>query len=64
MKEKISIIIPFLNEAENIPFLVGELNRFFSSSPECAYEVVFVCNKLRELNKFNKVVLQKFFLIH
>lgn len=27
---------------------------------DVAYEVVFVCNKLRELNKFNKVVLQKF----
>ncbi len=27
---------------------------------DVSYEVVFVCNKLRELNKFNKVVLQKF----
>lgn len=48
MKEKISIIIPFLNEAENIPFLVGELNRFFSSSPECVYEVVFVDDGSRD----------------
>ncbi len=27
---------------------------------DVSYEVVFVCNKLREINKFNKVVLQKF----
>lgn len=27
---------------------------------DLSYEVVFVCNKLRELNKFNKIVLQKF----
>ncbi len=27
---------------------------------DVSYEVVFVCNKLRELNKFNKIVLQKF----
>lgn len=27
---------------------------------DMSYEIVFVCNKLRELNKFNKIVLQKF----
>lgn len=27
---------------------------------DVSYEVVFVCNKLRDVNKFNKIVLQKF----
>jgi dolichol-phosphate mannosyltransferase len=42
MKEKISVIIPFLNESENIPFLVSELNSFFSKNDDLDFEVIFV----------------------
>lgn len=42
MKTDISIIIPFLNEAENIPKLVSELNQFAEQNKNLAYEVVFV----------------------
>jgi dolichol-phosphate mannosyltransferase len=42
MREKISVIIPFLNESENIPFLVSELNSFFSKNTDLGFEVIFV----------------------
>ncbi len=40
LKNKISIIIPFLNEADNIPLLIDELNKQIDKSDK--YEVVFV----------------------
>ena len=39
MRKKVSVIIPFLNEEENIPFLVEELNRFFSLQTEYKTEI-------------------------
>lgn len=42
MKKKISVIIPFLNEEENIPFLVSSLSSFFGSRKEYSTEIVFV----------------------
>jgi dolichol-phosphate mannosyltransferase len=42
MNSKISIIIPFLNEEENIPFLTESLNSYFSSNKEYETEVLFV----------------------
>ena len=39
---KLSVIIPFLNEEENINFLVSSLNDFFSSFREVEAQVVFV----------------------
>lgn len=42
MNSKISIIIPFLNEEENIPFLAESLNSYFSSNKEYETEVLFV----------------------
>jgi len=38
----ISIIIPFLNEEENIPFLVQELDAFILKNSELTFEVIFV----------------------
>jgi dolichol-phosphate mannosyltransferase len=42
MKDKISIIIPFLNEEENIPFLTESLNSYFSSQTLFETEIIFV----------------------
>jgi len=38
----ISIIVPFLNEEDNIPRLGEELNRFNSEHPEIRFEIVLV----------------------
>jgi glycosyltransferase involved in cell wall biosynthesis len=38
----ISIIVPFLNEEDNIPRLGEELNRFTSEHPEIRFEIVLV----------------------
>lgn len=38
----ISIIIPFINEKENIPKLNEELNRFISDNKSIKFEIVFV----------------------
>ena len=38
----ISLIIPFLNEEDNLNFLIPELNLFFSKMPETKAEVIFV----------------------
>ncbi len=40
--KKVSVIIPFLNEAENIPFLVQSLNEFVQTQSLFHLEVVFV----------------------
>lgn len=42
MKELVSIIIPFLNESENIPGLISTLNNFVSSCKDFDVEVIFV----------------------
>lgn len=42
MERKISIIIPFLNEEENIPNLIGSLDQFFKKKQLLSCEVVFV----------------------
>jgi glycosyltransferase involved in cell wall biosynthesis len=42
MKDKISIIIPFLNEEENIPFLTESLSSYFSSQTLFETEIIFV----------------------
>jgi polyisoprenyl-phosphate glycosyltransferase len=42
MKTKLSIIIPFLNEAENIPFLVNSLSDYFSDKKVYEVEIIFV----------------------
>jgi polyisoprenyl-phosphate glycosyltransferase len=42
MKEKLSIIIPFLNEAENLNHLVSSLNSYFNSDFGYIPEVIFV----------------------
>jgi len=39
---KVSIIIPFLNEEENIPFLTESLNTFFLSVKRFEIEIIFV----------------------
>ena len=39
---KVSIIIPFLNEEENIPFLTESLNAFFLSVKSFEIEIIFV----------------------
>lgn len=39
---KISVIIPFLNEEENIPFLVESLNSFFGTIKDFKTEIIFV----------------------
>jgi len=38
----ISIIIPFLNEEDNIPFLTESLNEFCSKRKQLSFEVIFV----------------------
>ncbi len=42
MKSSISILIPFLNEAENIPFLVQSLNTFSADNHALDIEVIFI----------------------
>ena len=41
-KTDISILIPFLNEENNIPFLVETLNEFCSKRKQLSFEVIFV----------------------
>jgi dolichol-phosphate mannosyltransferase len=41
-KINISILIPFLNEAQNVPHLVSELNRFCSSNTDKSFEIIFI----------------------
>src|SRR5687767_5028320 len=55
MKDRISVIIPFLNEAENIPRLVNALEQFFSAKPLYEAEVIFVDDGSRD----NSVLLLK-----
>jgi dolichol-phosphate mannosyltransferase len=38
----ISILIPFLNESQNIPHLVSELNRFCEANRDKSFEVIFI----------------------
>jgi len=40
--KKISVIIPFLNEAANIPFLTSELDNFCKLHNTIAWEIIFV----------------------
>ena len=42
MIPKISVIIPFLNEEDNIPVLVDSLNSFFSNKKDYLVEVILV----------------------
>jgi len=42
MKTRISIIIPFFNEQENIRYLVSQLNNFCKLSDQLAIECIFV----------------------
>jgi polyisoprenyl-phosphate glycosyltransferase len=42
MRKNVSIVIPFLNEAENIPFLVKGLKDFFSDGKPYNGEIIFV----------------------
>ena len=42
MIEKISVIIPFLNEEENMPHLVGSINAFFGPKTAYTVEVILV----------------------
>jgi dolichol-phosphate mannosyltransferase len=42
MSITISIIIPFLNESDNVPLLTGELDRFFEQHRHLSAEVIFV----------------------
>ena len=42
MNPIISIIIPFLNEEDNIEFLVNELENYFQLNQELTAEVIFV----------------------
>lgn len=42
MKKKISVIIPFLNESENIEQLCAELNCYFQDTNEFSAEVLFI----------------------
>jgi len=42
MNSKITIIIPFLNEEENIPFLTESLSNYFSSSKVYETEILFI----------------------
>jgi glycosyltransferase involved in cell wall biosynthesis len=42
INNKISILIPFLNEEENIPFLVNELNIFCYQNNSLLWEIVFI----------------------
>lgn len=38
----ISVIIPFLNEEDNIPRLTGELDAFIKSNPKYSFEIIMV----------------------
>ena len=40
--KKISVIIPFLNEVDNIPFLTTELDNFCSANNSIEWEILFV----------------------
>src|SRR5688572_23849602 len=42
MKEKLSVIIPFLNEAESLNLLAESLNEFFKINSHYTAEIVFV----------------------
>lgn len=42
MKPDISLIFPFYNEADNLIYLMPDLNLFFSGIPEIKAEVIFV----------------------
>jgi len=42
MKDLVSIIIPFLNESENIPFLIESLNEFKRQNNHLRIEVIFI----------------------
>ena len=42
MNSKITIIIPFLNEEENIPFLTESLSNYFSSNKIYETEILFI----------------------
>lgn len=58
MKNKVSIIIPFLNEEENISFLTESLSAFFSGKKDFDAEVIFVNdgstdNSLQQLKEAN-----------
>src|SRR5919112_77198 len=39
---KVSVIIPVFNEAENIDFLVNELNNYFGGENDFTTEIIFV----------------------
>jgi len=42
MNTKISVIIPFFNEQENVPDLISQLNDFCSVNNHLAFEIIFV----------------------
>jgi dolichol-phosphate mannosyltransferase len=42
MKPQISILIPLLNESENIPFLIDKLRNFCKEHREKRFEVIFI----------------------
>ena len=42
MNYDVSLIIPFLNEKENLPTLVSRLNDYFASEKDLKAEVIFV----------------------
>src|SRR6266496_4914203 len=58
---KITVIIPVLNEQENIDILVDELNRFFAEQNDFSAEIIFVndgstdntLNKLKSAGHFS-----------
>ncbi len=55
MSPKISVIIPFYNEADNIAYLVTSLNNFFAENTDYLAEVIFV----NDGSKDNSVELLK-----
>ena len=64
MKKTVSIIIPFLNEQENISFLVNSLSDFFKLKESYSVEVIYVNdgstdNSLVELQKQNHILQTK-----
>lgn len=48
MKNNLSIIIPFLNESDNIEYLTTELNNFFAQNKDICAEVIFVDDGSRD----------------
>jgi polyisoprenyl-phosphate glycosyltransferase len=58
MTSKISVIIPVLNEQENIDILTAELNKYFAGQKEFAAEVIFVNDGSTDdtLNKLRSAV--------